>query len=298
MKYSKEEYENLINSSRIFEIDKEKDFALYKTERYAFLTLLTDYYRFYVFPNTPLDVYDMVLLETAVECLKYYEKEKGEFLHLFNYTMKRNLSISKAKELQESQRQGITISRDENLKIRKIISFANTKGLDINDIAVQEKVAMAFNMSLQEVEELIRINLDAVAISDVVQNDDGEETSLFDTISSKEQTAEEKLDKESSLIDIFDAIEETYLNLSDRPTTKKIIAMLLTAKIIECLGGDTIQVKYYIEDRPYYSDEVVKTYVEQNNILSDKEIANICGVSQPSISRTFKNFIKSVKLKR
>lgn len=49
--FTREEYENAINDSPLFTIDKEKNPALFNTEKYAFLTLLTDYYRIYIYPN-------------------------------------------------------------------------------------------------------------------------------------------------------------------------------------------------------------------------------------------------------
>ena len=66
--FTREEYENLINNSPLFEIDKESSPALYKTERYNFLTLLTEYYQYYLYPKKPLDLYCMTLMDTAVEC--------------------------------------------------------------------------------------------------------------------------------------------------------------------------------------------------------------------------------------
>ena len=99
--FTREEYENLINNSPLFEIDKESSPALYKSERYNFFTLLTDYYRLYIYPNKPLDSYSMTLMDTAMECIKYYDKNKGEFLHLINSSMKRDLHIAKAKEIIE-----------------------------------------------------------------------------------------------------------------------------------------------------------------------------------------------------
>ena len=135
--FTREEYENLINNSPLFEIDKESSLALYKSERYNFLTLLTDYYRLYIYPNKPLDSYSMTLMETAMECIRYYNKDKGEFLHLFNSSMKRDLHIAKAKEIIEEKRQGIRVSNEDDKLIRKIIALANSKGLDIYDLTVQ-----------------------------------------------------------------------------------------------------------------------------------------------------------------
>ena len=146
--FTREEYENLINNSPLFEIDKESSPALYKSERYNFLTLLTDYYRLYIYPSKPLDSYSITLMETAAECIKYYEKSKGEFLHLFNSSMKRDLHIAKAKEIIEGKRQGIRISNEDDKLIRKIIALANSKGLDVYDLTVQEKISKALDLRL------------------------------------------------------------------------------------------------------------------------------------------------------
>ena len=173
--FTREEYENLINNSPLFEIDKESSPALYKSERYNFLTLLTDYYRLYIYPNKPLDSYSMTLMETAMECIKYYDKDKGKFLHLFNSSMKRDLHIAKAKEIIEEKRQGIRVSNEDDKLIRKIIALANSKGLDIYDLTVQQKISGALNLELSRLQELLRINDDAVAVSSTVTNDDGDE---------------------------------------------------------------------------------------------------------------------------
>ena len=191
--FTREEYENLINNSPLFEIDKESSPALYKSERYNFLTLLTDYYRFYIYPNKPLDSYSMTLMETAMECIKYYDKEKGEFLHLFNSSMKRDLHIAKAKEIIEEKRQGIRVSNEDDKLIRKIIALANSKGLDIYDLTVQQKISRALNLELSRLQELLRINDDAVAVSSTVTNDDGDEVELFDLQSSHEKNAEDRM---------------------------------------------------------------------------------------------------------
>ncbi len=52
---TREEYENLINCSPLFKVDKDRAPVLYKTERYRFLTLLTEYYQIYIFPYKKLE---------------------------------------------------------------------------------------------------------------------------------------------------------------------------------------------------------------------------------------------------
>ena len=198
--FTREEFENLINNSPLFAIDKEGSPALYKTERYNFLTLLTEYYQTYIYPKKPLEDYSLTLMETAAECIKYYDKDKGEFLHLFNSALKRDLHIAKAKEIVEEKRQGIRVASEDDKLIRKIMALANSKGLDVYNSAIQEKLAKVVNIDLDKLKELIRINDDAVAVASTVTNDDGDEIELFDLQASKEKTAEDNMIEESAVI--------------------------------------------------------------------------------------------------
>ena len=125
--YTREEFENLINNSPLFDIDKDSSPMLYKTEKYNLLTLITDYYRFYIYCNKPLDSYSMTLMETAAECIKYYDREKSQFLSLFNMVMKRKLHIDKAKELIDAYRQGIKLSNYDSRLISKITAYLSIK---------------------------------------------------------------------------------------------------------------------------------------------------------------------------
>ena len=291
--FTREEYENLINNSPLFEIDKESSPALYKSERYNFLTLLTDYYRFYIYPNKPLDSYSMTLMETAMECIKYYDKDKGEFLHLFNSSMKRDLHIAKAKEIIEEKRQGIRVSNEDDKLIRKIIALANSKGLDIYDIIVQEKISKARNRDLGRLQELLRINDDAVAVSSSVTNDDGDEVELFDLHASHEKNAEEKMADDSAVVSLVERIDGVFKAVQDRQ--KKLLSMLLTAEIIKACDEDLDKAKNVLTGKELFNEEVLDYYEKHGELPTAKQIGVICGVSEQSLSRTYKNFKEKLK---
>ena len=290
---TREEYENLINNSPLFEIDKESSPALYKTERYNFLTILTDYYRLYIYPNKALDSYSMTLMETAVECIKYYNKSKGEFLHLFNSSMKRDLHIAKAKEMIEEKRQGIKISGAVDKLIRKIIALANSKGLDISDAKVQEKIAKALDIEVDRVQELLGINEHAVAVSSTVANDDGDEVDLFDLKSSHEKTAEDAMSDESAFVELVEKIEDAFSSVQERQ--KKLLSMLLTVEVIKACDEDLDKARQSLEDKNIYSAEVFDYYNKNGALPTAKQIGVLCGVSEQSLSRTYKNFKEKLK---
>ena len=291
--FTREEYENLINNSPLFEIDKESSPALYKTERYNFLTILTDYYRLYIYPNKPLDSYSMTLMETAMECIKYYDKDKGEFLHLFNSSMKRDLHIAKAKEIIEEKRQGVRVASEDDKLIRKIIALANSKGLDINDTTVQLKISKALNLELSRLQEMLRINDDAVAVSSTVTNDDGDEIELFDLQASHEKTAEDKMADEAAFVALVERIDDVFSSVQERQ--KKLLSMLLTVEIIRACDEDIDKAKNVLFGKELFNEEVLDYYEKHGELPTAKQIGVICGVSEQSLSRTYKNFKEKLK---
>lgn len=288
--YTREEYENLINNSPLFEIDEESAPMLYKAERYNFLTHLTDYYRFYIYPNKPLDFYSMTLILTANECIKYYNRGKGQFLHLFNTAMKRELHIAKAIEIIEEKRQGIKISKEDDKLIRKVIMFAKSKNLDIYDSATQEKISDALNIDIAKLKEIIIINDHAVGVPSTITNEDGDEIELFDLQPSKEKNAEEKIIERDSLNDRLRDIEAEYLDSQDRQ--KKILSMLLTTEIIKSQGLDLIKTNRFA----FFNKDILDYFEINQKLPTAKIIGELCGVSEQSISRTYKNF--KIKLKQ
>ena len=291
--FTREEYENLINNSPLFEIDKERSPALYKSERYNFLTLLTDYYRFYIYPNKQHDSYSMTLMETAMECIKYYDKDKGEFLHLFNSSMKRDLHIAKAKEIIEEKRQGIRVSNEDDKLIRRIIALANSKGLDVYDLTVQQKISKALNLEFSRLQELLRINDDAVVVSSTVTNEDGDEVELFDLQSSHEKNAEDKMADESAFVSLVEKINGVFNTVQDRQ--KKLLSMLLTVEIIKACNEDLDKAKNVLAGKELFNKEVFDYYEKHGELPTAKQIGVICGVSEQSLSRTYKNFKEKLK---
>ena len=288
--FTREEYENLINNSPLFEIDKESSPALYKSEERKFIDNLYLYYSNYVYRKN-LD--GLVFMQTAKECIKYYAKEKGEFLHLFNSSMKRDLHIAKAKEIIEEKRQGIRVSNEDDKLIRKIIALANSKGLDIYDITVQQKISKVLNLELSRLQELLRINDDAVAVSSTVTNDDGDEVELFDLQSSHEKNAEDRLAEESAFISLIDRIDKVFTTVQDRQ--KKLLSMLLTVEIIKACDEDLDKAKNVLTGKELFNKEVFDYYEKHGELPTAKQIGVICGVSEQSLSRTYKNFKEKLK---
>lgn len=294
--FTREEYENALNYSPLFTIDKEKNLALFNTEKYAFLTLLTDYYRFFIYPNKPLDTYSLTLIEMATECIKYYDKTKGIFLHLFNTVLKRNLSIAKAKEIIDTHRQGLKLSSCDEQMIRKVVAFARSKNLDVYDSSVQAKIATVFGLTATRVAELIQINDNAVAVSDTVVNEGGDEISLLDLQAHTKSSEEEKIIAQERVTELIDRIHATFQVTQERQ--KRLLSLLLTAEVIRAFEYDLKAADEILCKYSFYSNEIFDWYKTYCALPTARQIAQICGVSEQSLSRTYKNFKEKLKENR
>lgn len=286
--FTREEYESLINNSPLFEIDKESSPALYKSERYNFLTLLTEYYSRYAYQKKELEEYSLTLMETAIECIKYYDRSKGEFLHLFNSLMKRDLRIAKAKEMLEERRQGIKVSSETDNLIRKIVAFADSKNLDVYDISVQEKIAKGFGIELNKLQELLRVNYDAVAMSSTVMTEDNEEIELFDLQASHGKTQEDNFIEEETFISLLDRIDSVFVTVQERQ--KRLLSMLLTVEVVKACNEDLDKARQVLSGKKLFNKEIITYYETKGELPTAKQIGEQCGVSEQSLSRTYKNF--------
>lgn len=289
MRATKDELERSINNADVFGIDPQHDAVLYRTARSALLQLIVNYYANYVYPNRPQEEYGFVLIATAAECIKYYNREKGDFLHLLNYSVRRNMSIEKAKQMQDARRQGIKISNSDALAIQRIIALANSKNLDISSCEVQSKISQMLNISLERVSELIETNENAVAVGEYITNDDGENISIFQTIISPDGDPQEKLESVEAIEDAFRMLNKMFQSVQVR--SQKLLSMLLTSKILEEFGGDFEPIRLILEAYSFYSPEIAEQYIKKKKIPTARQIAEICGVSEQSASRTYRNFL-------
>ena len=185
------------------------------------------------------------------------------------------------------------VSNEDDKLIRKIIALANSKGLDIYDIIVQEKISKALNIELGRLQELLRINDDAVAVSSSVTNDDGDEVELFDLHASHEKNAEEKMADDSAVVSLVERIDGVFKAVQDRQ--KKLLSMLLTAEIIKACDEDLDKAKNVLTGKELFNEEVLDYYEKHGELPTAKQIGVICGVSEQSLSRTYKNFKEKLK---
>lgn len=291
--YTREEFENLINNSPLFDVDKINNSELYKSEKYKFTELLTQYYQVYIYPHKLLEDYSYTLIETATECIKYYDRAKGEFLHLFNKALKRDLGIAKAKEMMEARRQGIRLSTYDEQMISKVLAFAKSKNLDIYDSAIQAKIGLALGIRAEELENLIQINDNAIAVASTVTNDDGDEVELFDLQADKVDMPDKAIISKDGLQELVKLIDAVFQTVQERQ--KKLLSLLLTIELVKALDYDFKAIVNLLQIYTFFNKEILDWYDKNGDVPTAKQIGVICGVSEQSLSRTYKNFKEKLK---
>ena len=292
---TKEEYEEKIDHSPLFGLDKEREPIRYETERRILLKILTEYYVQYIYRDKPLEFYSLTLIETAHECIRYYNEGKGAFLHLFNAVMKRAMRVAVAKEQTERYRQGIRLAREDSYAIRKIIAFAKNKRLDIYDTDCQRKISQVLCLDPERVAELITMNENATAISNRVQGED-DEIDLFDTIADRDISAEEKLIGRSEAIDLLKIADTVFFGCQERQ--KRMLSLALTSEVVKAFDEDVEMAEKIMEGFSFRSEEWFVYYRENGAMLTARQIAQICGISERSLSRDYKNFKEKIRERR
>lgn len=288
---TREELEKSINDFPI-KTSRRKFFDDIATKQ-SFFMLIIEYYRSYVYPRKPLVEYELPLMETAVACMKCYDKTKGEFLHLFNGEMKKAVRRAEAKERSDRMRQGLKLARDDERLIQKIIAFAVKRGLDVYDAATQRIISHALHVNPKDVQDAVFINDNAVVVPGTVKSHDGESADLLDLQADKAKSAEAMLEEQEAILEKITQIDRIFVSMRD--SQKRVLSVFVTAKTIEALDYDIHRVEEVLQGKAVYSRELLAYYGEHGELPTQKQIGVICGLPEQSVSRTIKTFKEKLK---
>lgn len=288
MDKSKEEYENIINNSILFSLDKEVQNTIYKRE---VRKLIKNIYAYIMCVNTyKYEEYALEITETASECIKRYEPEKGDFLNYFNYVFSKNYKKAYAKEIQSEKFRGIHIPKKDQSIISKYMKLSKYK--DGNGVTEKMKkdISDLTNISIENVEKCLVAYEKLSTVSDVYKTEDID-ISLFDTVIT-DNTISENFEKEESLKELLICIDETFKERQERQKT--LISKIITSKI-------SLEIKnnnYLIEIAKklnFFDIDIFSICIKENKMVKAKDIGKELNISEQSVSRTYKKFINYLK---
>ncbi len=290
MKYNKEEYERLIDSSVLFTLDREKERISYKRE----VLKMVEYLYCYLMSvnESQYEPYAVEIVDTANRCISNYESNKGRFLNYFSSSWKQTYGHIIGKELVKETFKGIHFTEDEERNFRKYMKLAQGMGINTDSLEFDERVAEAMGITVDEVNEL-RNMINAKPASGNYVNEDGEEFSLIEQIDSGKYVDEAIIEYDAAQ-EFLDLLELTYDQLQERQ--KPMIAMLITTKIALLVNEDVRLVEHF-KQKSYYDENIFYQSLERGEQIQAKEIAEKFGVVEASASRSWKTFKEKIKAK-
>ena len=293
MGYTKEQYEEQINSAFVFSIDRSKDSELWKTEARKLLVLTIDYFKDCIMRKETFENYAVELFESIQQSIRSFSPDKGTFLHYVNVAVKHRIDQKKLADTLDQQRQGMSVSAKDNQLIRKMLSFARSKGYNVNDRETQERIAAQFNVPVSQVRFCVEQSQIKV-INETISDEEGEESSIFDKIAAAEPSAEQSMEDREKQFDLIRRIDVAFRTCQDRQ--KPLLSRLLTAKLIPAidLNDDAL---LELETVSFIDKPLMKEYLSGVRMPTARQIAEEYGTLEQSVSRTYKTFLEKVPRK-
>jgi len=285
MNKSRIDYENLIRNSILFSLDRDTQAVAYKREALK----MVEYLYLYL-TSINADKYSefgLEITQTANRCIKNYTSEAGDFLNYFNTAIAKEYRKAYAIQHQAEQHGGVHIPEQDQRVIRKFIKLAESQGKYDLDDKIINCIADATGIKQSQIKEYVLAYQNSFITNDTFINDEGEEGSLFDYIASPDSTGDELIELESAK-ELLLKVNAIYLSRQDRQ--KPLLAKLLTAKIALQLM-DSEELLSFVKSIDFFDQSIYDLTLSNGNPPTAKEIGTGLGLSEQSVSRTYKVFV-------
>lgn len=281
-KNDKEKYEQLINESPLFSLDKETEKIAFIKERTKMVEHL---YNYLLSINCEkYKPYGYEVTEAAIQCIESFDSTKGEFLHYFNYVWKRKYSYIQLKEYQDNTYRGLHISGNDIRNVYKYIRYIKELGMDYDREELYLKLSQAMQLPVDKISELAKL-AELRIVGDSATNEDGEEESLWNFIPNNVDIEKLFIEKEDKK-EFLDKVERVFNSLQKRE--KPIISDILTTKL--WLYLDETDKKY-----SFISKKVTEEWKKTGILPTQREIASEYNRHEASVSTSIKNFRKKIE---
>ena len=288
--FTKEQYENLIENSDVFNISVSENEYRYKKE----IRKLTNHLWEYCQNIFEFEEYGVEFVEVINDAVKSYNKDLGRFIPYFLSAFYKREKSALGKHKLDKIRGGIRIPQKIDKIIRSYMKYCKIYNKDIYDDNAQTEFSKIFKIEKEVIQKILKINKDCVVENEWIEGDEGQEVSIFEKISSCDNLDDNLIDTENFL-EQLNFIDSVYKNLQNRENQKKILSILLTKSIAEEFG-----VSFYKELKNVKFDFINIPILEKfitGSTITNKEIAKMFNVTEQSLSRTYNNFKKLVREK-
>ena len=284
MKFEKTKYEELISSSVLFELDKERQSTAYRRESLKMVEYLYCY--LLAVNEEKNEPYGCEIVDVATRCINGFDGS-GDFLHYFNAAWKNEYSHICGEEIVSNKFQGMKLSEQEKRSIKKYMRLLSRNGQFTYEEDKFAKIAELMEISIDEVRKVAE-SAETQVVGEFTYNSEGDEVSALDQ-KADDFSIESYFENLASLVEILDRIEKVFSGLQGRQ--KPIVSDMLTIKI----GLDIYEIEKKSKEYSFISKDVGTIIKKTGSIPSQRDIADKYGKNEASISRTIKEFILKVR---
>lgn len=273
----------LIDNSEIFELSRESNPSKYRILEYELKENLYEYAQF-LNSNRYQDM-GLEIVETATDCLRSYDKNRGLFTHYFLTSLSRRVNKEQAIRNAIETRGGIVVPEKVQKQITDIQLIAGTLGRDIEDEAVIEAAAKYLDVPTARVRKLMWLNAQCAVVHDSETEDAVGVLNLI----SDDFVLEDYVFEKTSLVEIFNAIDICFSRC--RRSQQEVVSQLLTLRLLSC-PQDIIQLAV---NRSFFDSTLYQNYINTGYIPTARDISSKLNKDEASTSRTFSTFGKKLK---
>lgn len=290
MNKSRSEYEKLIRTSILFSLDRKTQTAAYKREALKMVEYL---YLYLTSINADkYSEYGLEITQIAKRCIKNYNKETGDFLNYFNSAISKEYRKAFSQRRFSEQHGGVHIPEQEQRIINKFIKLAETQGVyDLSDDII-DKISESTGIKHERICECISLYQRSFVVEDTYTDDEGNESSIFDYIASDKLTEDSIIELDTAK-ELLQKVDEVFKKRQERQ--KPLLSKLITAKISQQLQSDE-KLLSIVKKMAFFDFAVFEISIAQGYPPTAKEIGEKLGLSEQSISRTFKEFVKRLEI--
>ncbi len=283
MVYDKKKFEQKIQESSLFLLDKETEYIAFKREFYRMLEYLYCYLM--AINEREYEPYGCEITEVATRCINNFDYTRGTFLNYFNSAWKQEFSHIVGEKIREDKFHGIRITEEDKRAIQKYIRLADQLGSLLSRNELYKKLSDVMELPVERIRQIAQLCEINVSNGSFVSGD-GDVKSIWDQISDG-RSFEKELANEDAANSFLLVVEKVFNTLQERQ--KPIISDLLTIRLCSSLSKDKF-------DRfSFINKSILQEWFMEGTIPTQRDIAKKYNRNEASISRTLNDFLKKIK---
>lgn len=253
--------------------------------------------------NTGVEIMDCIALS-----IRTFKGTPGDYIKYISVSVKNQIQRAKEKN-NVFQAQLIRLPEKKRRLIRQIRRYAESSGMNIEDVHVQNQLSDIFHLGLSEngvsgISQLLQWESRSSVQNETSINEDGDEISIIDTKEVFKKAGGKKPEDEAiekqEIEQLVASIDSAFSGYQDR--TKPYLSALLTRQVLEELesaGTDSSSSLEYLKGRAFsMMDEALKVkeaFLSGDSCPAQQEVAAWFGKDKTDASRTMRNFLEKLK---